>query len=1142
MKTPWSRLKRPPPYPLRKAWSRFLARLPARYQRSILRFEHFVVLGPPASGKSWIIERYSDWRRQAQQFLPSQPDDPDLPVYLGSSAVMIEVPSQILHDHTPAAARALDQLFRPLYQWRAPTVVVVLDAARLREATPDALDELGGALRGKINLIAAIRRRPVEVRVALTHLDAIEGYRELAALYRAEGIPLWITLAPAGGDLGARLDAWMEEARAALPRALTSLGAAEYRRVIAFLRQAPALIPPLHRLLAVLLAREALSPEPIPGGLYLGSDPPGVPSPLRRAAERGLGHDPRVDHLLAAASLGTIAITLMGNAFVSQHEQLKDARDAITSYDPKSADAEKNEKMLASIARFTSPWRYLHDLDAYPPFFIGQRRDMRRDLSFRIRDELLIPNLHQVAEEGRVLGGPSIPYRRSLYYLRLIHGDRRDVALLSSWRHPDRVEEPWPAMTGLKPELIVTYLLNTDEASKEPIELRIAAADQLCRVSAWKKLFDDVATAMADGSLSTAETRPLSDRAQAHLDALDLLDQDSLTRSLISSQDGDAVTWSSAITSDPKLASHYEPLFEEALKDAQLFEEAAVTKDLRDVLGVVRVAGDVEAPAVCSLHQLTELLEEIREQDSSSRDRAVVSFDIGEQQLKFEQQLWGELVRASKASRAFESLRRCSAGTSIFFEPGVQSTLQPIEWNPFADADAVFTGTAALDGRYTRKAYAGYVLPSVKRLSELLGDVRLPDSDKHLLASFVRAQVKAYAESYLEEVKRFILAYGVNARSPAALRVALAQMSSESSSFDDFLIAVDTNTRLDTLGKPGQPEPMLEPIQDLVVEKFARWHGVVGPEARSSELKEYKAILAQMLQDPSFLARTMGAAPRCPSPQDANARAALAGEQGSYPALLLAWLDSVDLPAWQRAPFLAPLCTSAEPGSEGPGSAAGTAGSVSAVEAGFRRDLLPELKQLVEQFPFNRQAQDEVEPAELAALLHPQKGRLHEIYGDRLPAMLKDRSIPWRIRRVLLTLHALSGRLWDQEGNARPVLIRVFAVAPACGEAPCPQLTVNVGGQSLPLTSVSEGTLPLTWQTLTELKICLSESCSGDREQVTSGPSYWSLFNLLRKGNARGGGLYTWEIGKEGSTSVGLVFPEDPWGGLDLRWRVRSLE
>jgi type VI protein secretion system component VasK len=68
-------------YTLRTAWLRFESRLPGSYRRSLLNFEHFVVMGAPASGKSRVIDAYSDWKQQTREFPTHQADDPDLPVY-----------------------------------------------------------------------------------------------------------------------------------------------------------------------------------------------------------------------------------------------------------------------------------------------------------------------------------------------------------------------------------------------------------------------------------------------------------------------------------------------------------------------------------------------------------------------------------------------------------------------------------------------------------------------------------------------------------------------------------------------------------------------------------------------------------------------------------------------------------------------------------------------------------------------------------------------------------------------------------------------------------------------------------------------------------------------------------------------------
>ena len=284
--------------PARRAWNRFLRGLPPVYRRSILNFDQFVVLGAEGSGKTRIVDAYTDWKRQTKQFVGTHAYDPELQVYLGSNAVVTEIPAAVLHDTSEKCRTALTHLWRPLYRRRSVVVVVALDPIRLGKETPDAIDDLAETVRGKINLLSRIRRGPVEIRVALTHLAQIEGHREYAAFCRDQAISTRIPTRLRGDDakIGAQLAQWLDAARGHLPRALTTVSAADYKRAVLFLRKAPEIVSPVARFLECLFAHEALSPDPICGGVYLTSETAGPTNPFASSIASVAAPDPRRNH------------------------------------------------------------------------------------------------------------------------------------------------------------------------------------------------------------------------------------------------------------------------------------------------------------------------------------------------------------------------------------------------------------------------------------------------------------------------------------------------------------------------------------------------------------------------------------------------------------------------------------------------------------------------------------------------------------------------------------------------------------------------------------------------------------------------------------------------------------------------------
>ena len=189
----------PPPVPkdrFSRVWHNFIAELPSMVRRSIHQFQPMVVLGGLSAGKTALITRHTDWQRQARYLFGSQLDDPDLQVYLGSRVLVLEVPASILVGSGRGLREALLVFFRLLFRRRTPVVVVALNPLELQQMTPDETRALADAIRGKINLLSFVRRKPIEVRLALTHLDRIPGFSDLAEVVRLDAGSLELPISP----------------------------------------------------------------------------------------------------------------------------------------------------------------------------------------------------------------------------------------------------------------------------------------------------------------------------------------------------------------------------------------------------------------------------------------------------------------------------------------------------------------------------------------------------------------------------------------------------------------------------------------------------------------------------------------------------------------------------------------------------------------------------------------------------------------------------------------------------------------------------------------------------------------------------------------------------------------------------------
>lgn len=1159
------------PQQLRKAFQRFSAQLPPEYQRSLLNFEHFVVMGPASSGKSRLIDKVTDWKRQTKEFVSSQAVDPDLQVYLTSSSVVTEIPPAILDDHSPRARTALRNLWKPLYKDRAPTVVVVVDATRLAESTPEGLRDLAETLRAKINVIAGIRKAAIEVRVVLTRTDQLPGYAEFVEFAEASSlptrIPLTITRGPDGkADIAGELERWFEGLRGHFPRALTILSSDAYRRFLVFCGRLPEISTTLAPFLDVLFARESTSPDPIPSGVYLVSDSAKVSNPLVGAAERGPGPDPRRRHVFFAAGFASLAVLYLTVAYVQQRALWARAQAELDDYSPSAYGKEREARRREAIADFT--YRPRSAVLRLPDFFGGARKKMRARFSESVREELLIPRLRQVALRGALPedDGIALPQRRSLYYLGLLHSDHQDrMHVLDGQRL-----EIWSSMTGLSTDMIRDYVSTVDTPMQRPVDFELAAheLDPADTSASWVLFFRKVQESMTDGALSPEELDELRNRASMLTRALDRFDHDDVTQKILDELD-DAAGLGDKGGGRLKLA--YQPKYSDFLQNIASSDVLGQRDSLRRILVAVQKSS-IETSSVPLLRALVDRVSLLYAAASAERPDDIVRIRLAGQEYEFDVKKWDlTLVDSSAAEEISQFIRRNSSAGSIFFA-AADDDVRPVVWNPTNDGSVLFTGRASIDGRFTKPAYDKNVRAAIKRATEMLEKTHVPQDRKTRLQEFVKEQVRRYAGEYRRQLVAFYRAFNLNATSPEALRVAIAQMVSDTSPFNDFLTAVDNQVTLEV------DDPLLEPMNDVVTE-FSAWHAAVSPGSGAPEIAKYKAILAQLLADLGPAPETSGAGTaagaavaaaepptgtaatleKLLSPAGRLVLANLRGDKGSYGALVGAWVASIKIPEYQQAPFVAPIVQL---------SAVGRRDVENVVEQAWDREMAPDLARLAERFPFSREAKEDVSPQELAAVLHPQSGRFFEAFrrfiepitevdasGYHLKKRLRgNMNVPSGMYTLVNQAAVVSTKLWDPAGRPMPLELHIATVPFEHGPDPRLALTLTyMNAGETPVLNFnqkpSEKTVRFDWTKEQASQVGMQLTDLDTKESTFPDPlvvetSFWSIHKLLRLGvptavkHPPDATLYTWELkvrrGRTESSRVRFVVIGDPFQAFAL--------
>lgn len=1121
------------PGQLRGAWRKFLSALPAMYRRSILNFEHFVVLGDVSSGKSRIIDTYTDWRRQTKQFLSSQAFDPDLQVYLGSGSVVMEIPPRVLADPSSSCKTALQRLWRPLFRRRSPTVVVVVDAMQLGDSTPDAIGDLAERIRGKINVLSAIRKRPIEVRVVATHLDALEGWEQFSGFCHEQGIPLRVpvTIGDNAPKTAAQVEAWLDHARGHLARALVRTRSSEFRHMIGFLRVAPTLPTPLATFVDTLFAVEALSFRPTCGGLYFGTPRTTEPSPLRHAAEVGPGPDPRMPHLVGCTLAASILLTYLASAFFEQRDLYQKASTALAAYKPSMVGNEAERRPRAAIMAFASPKGVLR---TRPDFYASARMRTRAETSERIRTDLLVPNMRKVALRGALSEKElALPWRRTLYYLALIHGDRHDGMKILN---PERFEI-WAKMTELDPDIISDYLEITDVASREPVAFDFPerSFDARDKVSFWSVFLKKLEKLSAEPVISRTTLSALQTEASEVSESLNRFENDDVTRAILPGLDEAASL--SAVTAEPvQLEMNYKPKFEDLLANLAATDVFAHRDQTRNIFRAIRGA-NLDVPKVTLV---SELANEIKNRTEAPLDPAATTttINLASEEFKFDGKRWAELIRDSQQSELITEFMKPRIGdASIFFGTGIDQEVRPVTLNSTNNGSAIFVGTGSIEGRFSHEGYEKIVHTPVIQLAAALDKAKIRPEQKSALEDVVKTQVRRYSVEYKSQLVRFFRSFGIVAPSQEALRVALAQMAESQSPFIHFVNAVDRQVDVPT------DSSMLEPMEGELQE-FATWHRLVDASSGSAEIAKYRAILAQLLVDLGPPAEGAPAAPEkatvtetletALTPSGRLALADLRGDKGAYGGLVKKWLASVQLPASQQGPFLAPIDQLER---------LGRADIEQIIQRVWDREIFADLNRVTQKFPFDQTATNEVTAAELDPLINPQTGRVFDIFRryfepiSEMPdggafrqrtALRGKIAIPPNLYPVVNGVGALASHLYDPTGKPKSLSLRIATVPFEHGSNPRMALTLvylNIGEASILNFNQKPGvtTVRFDWTREQVSQVGVQLTNLDTRENLYPDPiatpsSPWSILRLLNAGRSAttpqppGGIVYTWDV------------------------------
>jgi hypothetical protein len=1131
---------------LRDVWKEFLRGIPREFRRSIMLYQHYVVMGESGVGKSLLIDTYTDWQGQASQFYPSYTVNPLLQIYLGSEVIVQEIPAALLNDVSQPVRAALLKLWRPLFKRKSePTVVAVLNGATLSTESSELLKRQAQMIRGKVNILSRLRKNPVKVSIALTHMDQIEGFLEFSHFLAQNNIPL--TLAFGSQKELHTLENCLEPYEAHLTRALTSMPAETYVKIISFLRHAPELFSPLSVFIKFLQQPDPLSSEPEIVRLSLTSHKvkegiisnPFVPSLPTRAPH------PLRKHQLAAAAVVVLGICYLLGGYLYEYQLLKKADRDMASFEaspPPQFDEMTTKRLFLD---FTLSLKKDPLLSFLPNFFPNASESIKQRGIRYIQKFYLFPDLKLLTEQGH-------KQEKVLYLLALIyastHNELGTLVLGNSTE--------WSHHFGYPTAAIEDYVKNNDSFADIDLPLRELGLDRpeamfpkpTLDLQRWLLYFQELQRLIQKPILTKKEAERLKKEADNLLASLKALADYRLSGKLCHLL---KVETPCVVYQIDSLNQELIQLRQESLRQFLTF--------LREKDNSYPSAKELDISGLMKNIKAMRVLGAPKEQEFQK-----FQFKLASEEFIFTRGKWNELVINSRITwlmRDFVAHNKRHDGL-LFFQSDKE--FRDLVMNPSNDGRFFFTGRGIVDSRFTKIAFEQQVKPVLDELPQFLEDLAIPEDEKQRFSNFVYGEVSAYAERYISEFLHYYREFDVQVASLGEFRYVLTQMQMPTSEFQDFLLTMKENTQLD-LGD----NPYLRPFAIKLKEFGFIQRLMEERKGTHPELDKYKAILAQMEEDleseePIMAVEETDTAKELKRELSPLGRISLAiflDEKDSYINMVNKWLKSVggDKRGWQN-PFLAPVYQAYELGLEE------VQATIDRVwDDLWQSDVLP----LVAKFPFNMNAESAVSAAELDAALNPQRGEFWTKFNKYLKPVFVETGGTWQKRTfprgsfwisqdMLETINGLtrlSRTLWDEKGIAQPLTfsLKALPLPPVHEHDPAVVLAYLKSGKACIFAFNQQPAwqdFQLEWWKSEPASVGIefaSPDKSPKKYQVITVPqSNWSFYRLLQKSDPSSSDLITWRLQspeiENRFLEVQFSIQSDPWAVFHLDQEEKKVE
>lgn len=1121
-------------------WKIFLKNIPAQFRRSIMMYQPYIVMGEAGTGKSSLIDGYSDWKNQANQFYPSYTQDPMLQIFLGSRIIVQEIPAALLHDTSTLTRKALVNLWKRFKKKKDLAVVITIKADALVNGDPESLKEQAQMIRGKINVLSRILKQPVNLKIALTFMNQMPGFSEFSDFMHNNNLPFELEIKNQHelNDLENRIKPYEEF----LSNALVSQSSEEYLKIVSFCHNAPVMLSGLTRFLGILTDANSLSSSPVINRIFFTADSLNTEKPLsnpfkpRVSIKKVRSYHPLKKHQIAAAAL---TITGLGFLLFSYHYEnthftkimsnLEKIDTTLIQID--QTDSNTHDQLgdlldnLGNESKKILSTRFIVDFfpDAQNKIDV-QVIKTRNRLKEKIIQTVLRPELIPLAIQNDA-------QKKNLLILGLIYASNSNTLGILIKDHMDF----WVTRCNLSRPIIEGYLSLGDTSWNKVIPPKGFVEKPQYNTNrkerSWLLFLRNIEKLQTQSFVSSKTLLRLQKEAIKLIDELDNsieADWFDTLRGLLASESilGDQLAQNSK-TSDK--------------------QEYKAFKKFLDYFWQLKL--DPNEIDTINLEQLFENLGLMME--LSPMETLDFNFTIDNKSFYFNSNELNNLITKSSMVlllKKFISYYSRYPGTS-FFQPDFEYDNMVVGIS--TDNNFYFSNKGTLDGKYTKKSYERDVMPVLKELPRLLEKLPINKAEKTQFSNFMFREVDAYTRKYMDSYKTYYKGFKIDADSVGELRYILTQMTLPLGQFQEFLMVLNDNLALeygdnsyfDLIKSKLRPLGFIPLLMQEQKDQFP-------------ELEKYKALLRQLLDD---LLSSEPVAVKTEGDSLVILKAMLPAEArisldifmdgpDSYLKMIEKWGASVGIPEQWLYPFTAPVFQAYLLGQQK---------IETIIDREWEKVENTYISPIIDKFPFDPHAQAPVTPEELKGLAYPTGEFWNKFTTVIAPLCKQDLDGIWQARKFAKTslkypshmfetvnyISSLSKIFFNGKGEPQPLIFEIEPQPLPLAEKSLMYVVLSYlrSGQ----TTVFGFNQQPTWHPF-RLEWWKQDSASvgvefmEDKEKagkifgnIAVPNSYWSFYRLLGKADTPEPLTYMWDIESPGEIqwqrAISFSIKKDPW-------------